>query len=897
MRSVLIFLYCALTLLVHGQQVINFDYQDYGGEAQNWAVSQNTDGNLFFANEGGLLRFNGSDWELLKASDFYSVKAVCCIGERVYAAGNNNIGYWTKEKTGEFKYTSLLPLLAKSGVKEHGVFWAIASDGKRVYFQEFGQILMYDGQRFHIVGNDFYSTFCCDHGRIFTQHSFSGLYEIKNHREQLVSNDARLQNHIVRFVFEKANHQLIIGFIDGEVCTLTNTGLHTLCRLTDANGGAILVECGTRYAEDDHKMAVATSDGVYLLDIDSKEIHRLPKGMLQDLKCTALLYASHDDLWGAYDFGISRFQLYPLLHLWCTNQEIGKFYDAVHYLGGIYHATGKGLYINNKLINKNILPIKFYAIKDALLCGTESKQLLVKTGPSPFSTLLEVDGASQFEYVAENGQEFLFIKYHEGIVILKWLAGKWQQHAIIHSPGDYFQIMPENPTVVWALEPEKGIYRIRLTSNQQSVERADTFKLVGKEADLYRVRLFKVDNKTWFTTSNGIYYYDEVNHQFEYHKNLSEQIRFSNQIRDIIPAGSHTFWVAENEELCLYRISDQNAKLEYCLPFTNPKLMLKDGRLNIATVGDSVYIPTFEGPVILNLNRLKSAFSQQIGIRLEAIRYMADEHMCYAALDGKIVIPNDASNIEIRLSAGIHEFAPSYSFRLKDIQSEWSPWQSSGVIRFTNLSPGSYKLELKDNIGNTREITFRVQAPFLLRWPMILLYILVLICATSLIVYSTREKKLRRIRMEMAEEKVKNQEGQLKTQMRYLTQKQELLESISSEIESQKQALGDRYPNKMYQKLKKIIKEGTTEEDKLHSFENYFVDVHYEFMLRMQQAYPSLSASELRFCCLLRANLSTKEIGAIIGITTHSVEIKKYRLKQKLAFEGDDNLISFILNF
>lgn len=132
--------------------------------------------------------------------------------------------------------------------------------------------------------------------------------------------------------------------------------------------------------------------------------------------------------------------------------------------------------------------------------------------------------------------------------------------------------------------------------------------------------------------------------------------------------------------------------------------------------------------------------------------------------------------------------------------------------------------------------------------------------------------------------------------MRFLTQKQELLDVISTEVEIQKNELGDRYPNKLYQRLMKIIQEGTTEKDKLLSFENYFAEMHYEFMLRMQKVYLDLSPSELKFCYLIRANLSTKEISVIMGIALRSVELKKYRLKRKLNLAQDSSLISYILS-
>lgn len=279
----------------------------------------------------------------------------------------------------------------------------------------------------------------------------------------------------------------------------------------------------------------------------------------------------------------------------------------------------------------------------------------------------------------------------------------------------------------------------------------------------------------------------------------------------------------------------------------------------------------------------------------------------------EIELPNTATNITIQVTTGLSTHTTSISYRLPGVANEWSSWQTSGTIYFTNLPSGSYQLEIKDSNQNSLIIPIVVSPPLYKRTWMIALYVLTLLVITAGIVMFISERKRKRLlrkyeeeqkkhaeelqqqAYEQLQEKVRNQESELKNRMRFLTQKQELLDAISTEVETQKNELGERYPNKLYRRLMKIIQEGATEKDKLLSFENYFVEVHYEFMLRMQKAYPDLSPSELKFCCLIRANLSTKEISVIMGIALRSVELKKYRLKRKLNLEQESSLTSYIL--
>ena len=129
-----------------------------------------------------------------------------------------------------------------------------------------------------------------------------------------------------------------------------------------------------------------------------------------------------------------------------------------------------------------------------------------------------------------------------------------------------------------------------------------------------------------------------------------------------------------------------------------------------------------------------------------------------------------------------------------------------------------------------------------------------------------------------------------------MTQKQELLNNIAGEVEAQKSELGDRYPNKLYKRLMTIIQAGESDKDHFLSFENYFVEVHYDFMLHFAKLYPQLTMGELKFACLIRAGLSVKEISSILGIEVRSVELKRYRLKQKMKLDTNTSLSTVIIN-
>lgn len=137
-------------------QITNYNYKNYKGGIQNWGITVSPGQVLYSSNNNGLLRYNGNDWALLEPGERSTVRAVCCIGTRIYTAGDNNIGYWQYDANGKINYTSLLSLVNKLGIKGE-TFWSIAETEGKVYFHSFGNIIWYDGKDMgYLVKND-----CC----------------------------------------------------------------------------------------------------------------------------------------------------------------------------------------------------------------------------------------------------------------------------------------------------------------------------------------------------------------------------------------------------------------------------------------------------------------------------------------------------------------------------------------------------------------------------------------------------------------------------------------------------------------------------------------------------------------------------------------------------------------
>ena len=70
--------------------------------------------------------------------------------------------------------------------------------------------------------------------------------------------------------------------------------------------------------------------------------------------------------------------------------------------------------------------------------------------------------------------------------------------------------------------------------------------------------------------------------------------------------------------------------------------------------------------------------------------------------------------------------------------------------------------------------------------------------------------------------------------------------------------------------------------------------LHRDFNMRLRELYPDLTESERKLANMLRQGFSSKYIASMMNITPKSVEIGRYRLRNKLGLDRSVNLVQFI---
>jgi DNA-binding CsgD family transcriptional regulator/Tfp pilus assembly protein PilE len=104
----------------------------------------------------------------------------------------------------------------------------------------------------------------------------------------------------------------------------------------------------------------------------------------------------------------------------------------------------------------------------------------------------------------------------------------------------------------------------------------------------------------------------------------------------------------------------------------------------------------------------------------------------------------------------------------------------------------------------------------------------------------------------------------------------------------------DKEPSEREEDYEKMIHSTILTDDQWQSFKKTFSSVYPYFIINLNSAKCQLTEGEIRHACLLRLNLTAHQIANIIGVSRDSIRKSNQRLRQKLGFSIQTDLIEYI---
>ena len=129
-----------------------------------------------------------------------------------------------------------------------------------------------------------------------------------------------------------------------------------------------------------------------------------------------------------------------------------------------------------------------------------------------------------------------------------------------------------------------------------------------------------------------------------------------------------------------------------------------------------------------------------------------------------------------------------------------------------------------------------------------------------------------------------------------IVEQKEYLESLNAIVKKMTKTRDEKERDRLISELDASLKQRLSYDRDVDS--QYFYaqaeSIHEDFNAKLAENFPNLTQQEKRLATLLRLGFSSKYIATLMNITPKSVEISRYRLRQKLGLSKGDNLVNFI---
>ena len=129
----------------------NYNQQDYLAGSQNWAITQDQNGVLYVANDKGLLTFDGREWQRYPLPNRTIVRSLQGgPNGRIYAGGQDEVGYFEPDDQGTLTFHSLKPLLPREYQQFADVF-DLVQTGAGLFFRASDRIYRVQGKTVEVL--------------------------------------------------------------------------------------------------------------------------------------------------------------------------------------------------------------------------------------------------------------------------------------------------------------------------------------------------------------------------------------------------------------------------------------------------------------------------------------------------------------------------------------------------------------------------------------------------------------------------------------------------------------------------------------------------------------------------------------------------------------------------
>jgi ligand-binding sensor domain-containing protein/DNA-binding CsgD family transcriptional regulator len=934
----------------------NFSKHDYKAGTQNWAVAQDQKGFMYFANNEGLLVFDGVNWELYKMPNSSMVRSIFINDKgEIYIGAYNEFGKMVPGSDGKLAFISLRSKIP-SEYQNFDDVWSISPYRGKIVFQSYNAIYIYEeGKPISVVKVPLRVPVSFSvSGRLIINDLSEGLMELSGTDLIQLKGCERLKGEDISSVLPyDGNNELLICTIHRGLFLYDGTNL----KEWDIPVNELLKKYQIISAStlQDRYYALGTiQDGVIIIDNKGTLIQHInDKKGLQNNTILKVFSDRAGNLWLGLDNGIDYVIANSPVTFLQNPDGFGAGYAELIYKGKLYLGTNQGLYVtdwqnektsgNYKMIPGTYGQVWYLGVHNGVLvCGHNYGTFIID---GEKATLINnIPGGWKY-HILKRYPGYLLGGTFSGLILFKWENGTWKFLRRIPGFNESFRVFEEDDNGdLWMSHGFKGVYRVRLNDKLDSVAESRYYTKKDGLPSNYTLNVFKVKDKIIFTSdSAGIYEYAPQNDRFQYSVYFNQLVKPLVGITYLKEDPDKNIWYVSNNKIGVFRIQEDFSFKQVTSSFILLAGKFIHGFESIYTYSDDqIFIGIENGFAHYSPHAYFKSYPdfstyivKAVAVNLDSAFYYGYGNSSAQSRFQAYSFPFKDNNFRFLFSSPVYDNPGNieYSYKLSGYNENWSRWSSTSFHEFSHLPEGKYVFVVKarnqlelESLSDSLEFT--VLPPWYKSVIAYVIYALIFISSVFLLIWTVnkkieisnrkerlkqlreyREKEREYIRQALLSEKkiismknerlqieMKQQDKELANQAMNIVRKNEFLARIKEELVNLKKDSREENINEKIVSVISRINREVGHNKQREVFEKAFDEVHEAFLNRLKSKYPFLTPTELRLCAFLKMNISTKEIAPLMNISVRGVEICRYRIRKKLGIDRTTNLTSLLIN-
>ncbi len=784
---------------------LSYASTDYNASNQNWGTIKDKKGVMYFANNSGVLVFDGSNWNIIKANAAVKSLAIDTAENKIYVGAKGDFGMLVNNEVGTYEFKSLKHLIPEEN-RNFADIWSILIDpNEGVIFEAISALYIFKDDTINVVkpSKGFQTIFSVD-GHVYVSQSIIGIQELKNGELIEAKN------------LEEAGSKIVfMDKVDGKLSILNSEKGPYI-----EDGDSLIHQdfpLGSKLLNNDIYRVAKTSEGNYILGTLSHGLFVTDNhyNLIKHVDIADRIYSVYED--------DNKF-------IWVTTNTLGIiildmsspcswFPNKVTGITGLVRSitsNGKELYLGadaifhinlDSLDNPKFEQIsypggvmsfwKLDTIQGKIVGGGEKGLFTIDTNNVLYSAISSNQSRLVRNFVVPKDNPNVLIGCSsQGFSKYEKRNGKWTYSKPIEGFNEIVRQFYEDTDGYFWSSAGKEVCRIRFNQVYDSVvsfTKYDSKHGLPANTNNY---VFNTGDRIVVGTLDGIYKYDCDSDKFVEDVNLNTAFGGKKVFDLMYHDGLGNIWARHvtsnkrDKNIQYWFLERYAMRGDSSAVFTDDIFRPYMSQINsFGYIGNGRYvIGVTDGFVLYDENVVKDT-KHPYNALIRTIENIYSDSLIFGGneTDKKIVLPYELRSVRVQFAATCYEHPENIRFKsyLEGNDDTWSDFRSENYKEYPNLSPGTYTLHvIASNIYNveSREatITFVILPPWYLTIWAKIFYGVLFALAIWLFVKAYTKKLIRD--KEKLEQIVLERTAEIRKQSQLIMEKNEEITAKNKEI-------------------------------------------------------------------------------------------------------------------